>query len=208
MVDEIELQRPHPGQRRQHRAHPCAATTGTCVHRAAVDVHHAGGVVIHDYLTGDFIVERGADIAPKNRTAREFHGIGLAVVFDQLGLAFHEFIRPTGRCIALLTEKCELAGFCVDDAELVAVLVLGHLQTRAADQHRALGQHHLAGKYADLLGIVVTQRIGLDIHRLFAIGTFGHGNAALQKDGQQQCVRNSGELHRGTNLAVNPAVSL
>ena len=94
---------------------------------------------------------------------------------DQLGLAFHEFIRPTGRCIALLTEKCELAGFCVDDAELVAVLVLGHLQTRAADQHRALGQHHLAGKYADLLGIVVTQRVGLDIHRLFAIGTFGHG---------------------------------
>ena len=107
----------------------------------------------------------------------ESHCIGFAVVEDGFCFAFHPLITY----IALLTKKCTFAPRTGGGTKLEAFIVLPHLHAICANDHRALGDHHIAGEHAGLLHIVVTQRIGLGIHRLGTVGFFcvsGRGQEA------------------------------
>ena len=67
---------------------------------------------------------------------------------------------------------CQLAWRGGHHAKLVALCVLLHLNLATTNQDRAFGEYHIACEDAELLEIVITQGIGLDIHGLVAVGFF------------------------------------
>ena len=129
--------------------------------------------------------------------ANEFDGVGLAVVFDGLAFTLDKLVQP----FTLLAEKGQGLRRAGDDTKLESVRVLPHLDLRATDLDRAFGQHHTPGKHADLLEVVVTQGVGLDIHGLVAVGFFSQCRACSSS--QEDCTpeREKRDFHKGTKLA-------
>jgi hypothetical protein len=163
--------------RRQHGPHTSGATGDGAVHG-----EHVGGVVVLDRAAADFVGQGGTAVAAQLGAAQEPHHIRLAVVFDDFGLAFDEFVRT----FALLAEKRAFAGFGGDGAELVALGVLTGFKPRAAHHDGALGEVDAPGKDTDLFLVVVAQGVGLDVHGLVAVGALGMHRRAPQGTDQQQ----------------------
>lgn len=163
----------------------CTALGG--VRRAAFDGEDVGGVVVHNARPGQFVAQGAGAVAAQLALADQPYQIGLAVVFDALGLAFDEFVRGARGSVALLPEKGALAGLGRDHAMLVAISALTHLQARAAQHDGAFGHDDMAGEHRGLLQLVMAQCVGLDVHGLVAIGLFGMGAGQQgQPAGRQQ----------------------
>lgn len=107
--------------------------------------------------------------------------VGLAVVIDGKGKALHEFVQP----LALLPETGRLA---FGSTVLKALGVFAHHQRVATDDDGALGQHHPACEDAHALDVVVLHPVGLDLHRLVAVGFLGGGRNGEEcgRNGQHQ----------------------
>jgi hypothetical protein len=107
--------------------------------------------------------------------------LGAPVLFGPLiltGFARSWTNRPGERRLAgiglgLLAVEGQAVGTAGGHAELGAVRILADFQPVAANHNRALGQDDPAGEDADLLKIVIAQRIRLNIHGLVAVGLFG-----------------------------------
>ena len=150
---------------------------------------HIGQVVVDDDGARDFVAQGTASVAAQLGAGDEAHVVGAAVVFDDFAFAFNEFLGGAWQRVALLAEERTLARLGRDDARLVAVGILAHIQPRTAQHYGALGHHHPAREDAGLFDFIVPQRIGLDVHGLAAVGLFsprrakGAGQGCKHKEG-------------------------
>ncbi len=166
---------------REHRAHAPAGRAGRrgAPGRGFLAVHgeDVGGVVVDDQRAGHLVGEGGLPVAAQLRAPDQPHQVGPSVVLDHLAFALDELVRGARRGVALLAEESPLAGLGRHRAVLEPVGVLAHVQPGAAQHDGALGHHHASGEHACLLELIVAQCVGLDVHRLVAIGFFRPGPA-------------------------------
>ncbi len=158
-----------------------------------------GDVVVVDLRTGGLVGQHCALVTPHHGVADELDHVGPAVVFDTFTLAFDVFVDV----VALLAVKSQLAGRRHHDGLLVTLGVLADVDALAADDGRALGDHHIAGEHTGLFQVVIPQRIGFGIHGLVPVGLFRSQRQDYQGSGSGHGqVQKSGVFHKGTNLAA------
>ena len=110
----------------------------------------------------------------------------VGVVLDALSLAVGVFVLafpllPDARQPVLATEG---------DALLETVLVLGNDDAIGTQHHGALDDDHVALEYLDFLRIVDRYPVGLELHRLVAVGALGEDR--LTQHGKDQGDDDSG----------------
>ena len=137
--------------------------------QATIDIEDLGGVIKQNDLTGQFVIQRGAPVAPHLGLLDEFDRIGPAVVLNGFCLPLDVLIHT----FALLAVKRQLARLSTDQPVLVALRVLTHLDAGTPDDDAAFGHDDPPGKDTGLLLLVMTQGIGLNVHGFTAIGFFG-----------------------------------
>src|SRR5512134_3729414 len=149
------------GLRLDHRTHPALGTVWLPALAAAGDLEELGLGVIGDVIAADLVLA-----ALQLRPVEHLHRFGATVVLDALGPSLDVLVEA----VPLLPE---VGGAAPGGAVLEALLVLADLHALAADLERALRQHDVSLEQGDLPAVVDGDLVGLQVHRLVAIGFFG-----------------------------------
>jgi hypothetical protein len=181
------------GLGRQHGPNAAAAIGGLLAADHTIHGELIGQVFIHDTLTRHLITQHRATVTPEVCTAKQNHFVGLAIVFNQFAFAFDPLIHR----FTLLAKKTALPGQRFDDAVLVPVRVLAHLDAVPAHGDGALGGQDFASEYAELFELVMFQGIRLYVDRLFAVGGFSQA----QCGSQQAQAKDKDNVFQGTKIA-------